>query len=94
MSGRSRDTWSTLAVRPGADAHVTCHTYRQGSPILVVHGGPVDLSITPAARRDQEPLTARDVEFARQLVKAACTYLAEVERLHAQNAGAGTERAA
>ncbi|XVQ11195.1 hypothetical protein ACQP1W_01080 [Spirillospora sp. CA-255316] len=90
-----RGTWFSWSMRVGGDARAECLSYALEHPILIVHGGGGNLAISPASRRE-DAVTARDVEFARQLVNAAGAYLAELERLRDQNAegAAGTERAA
>ncbi|GLZ07663.1 hypothetical protein Acsp03_51290 [Actinomadura sp. NBRC 104412] len=96
MAGKVRGTWAALSVNPGSGAWVICHAYPGKAPILEMHGAPVSVSITPAGR-GEGPVTAADVDLARQLVTAAQTYLAEMQRLHAPTDGAGTagpERAA
>jgi hypothetical protein len=60
---------------------VTCHAYADRTPILALHGEHGSLSIyTPTAKRSSES----DQKFARELVRAANEFMAEVERLRVE----------
>jgi hypothetical protein len=72
-------------LRLTASTYVRCCTYDDAAPILTIHDGPADITITNPARGE---VTADDVAFARQLAEAATRYAAELE-----NKLAATERA-
>lgn len=60
---------------------VTCHSYPDRTPILVLHDEHGSLAVyTSAGERSAES----DQKFARELVRAATEFLAEVERLRVE----------
>jgi hypothetical protein len=89
----SGESLTSFSAHLGADAWIRCHAYRDRMPILVVNAGGASVSV--CARVVTRP-DAGDVANARALVKAASTYLTEVERLHAETnpAAAGSSAAA
>lgn len=92
MTGEARSSWSSISLRHGPRACVVCHAYPDRAPILGVSGGGSSLSLSPI---DGDRVAPRDVVFARELVAAARMYLAECERLAADDAdGADADTAA
>jgi hypothetical protein len=72
-------------VRLTASTRIYCCTYEDAAPILTIHDGPADITITNPGRGEA---TGDDVAFARELADAAARYLAEVERLAAADRAA------
>lgn len=76
-------SYGSMSFRLGSNARVTCHTYPDNGPILSLSAGDWSLSMSPAGRT---AITDGDVAKARRLAEAVTTYLAECERLHAEQA--------
>jgi hypothetical protein len=80
-------------LRLTASTHIQCCTYDDAAPILTIHDGRVDITITNPGKGE---VTADDVTFGRQLAEAAARYAAELERLATAPTGEpepGTESA-
>jgi hypothetical protein len=69
-------------VRLTASTHIQCCTYDDAAPILAIHDGPADITITNPGRGE---VTEEDVAFGRQLAEAVTRYAAELDRLAARN---------
>ena len=78
-------SFSHISVHVSTDWRAYCHTYDDHTPILTVDAGPSAVSISVKGRDADKAA----VEFARALVHEAQVFAAEVERLHAGQAGAG-----
>jgi hypothetical protein len=65
-------------VRLTASTHIHCSTYPDAAPILTIHDGQVDITITNPGRGE---VTADDVAFGRLLVQAVTRYADELEQL-------------
>lgn len=72
-------------VRLTASTRIHCCTYEDAAPILTIHDGPADITITNPGRGEA---TQDDVAFARELADAAARYLAEVEKFATANRAA------
>jgi hypothetical protein len=70
-------------VHTGGGSHAGCHVYPHRQPILYVTTEEFHLTLTSAVRRESGRVDEADLTFARALVKAAGTYLADTERLFA-----------
>jgi len=68
-------------VRLTASTHIQCCTYDDAAPILSIHDGAADITITNPGQGD---VTEDDVTFGRQLADAVTRYAAELEK-HAAN---------
>ncbi|MFC3997857.1 hypothetical protein ACFOVU_18120 [Nocardiopsis sediminis] len=66
----------------GDEAWVTCHTYRDRTPILAFYAPSADLRVTSVSGRGQ--VTDGDLRFAESFAEAATAYLADTQRLHAE----------
>jgi hypothetical protein len=71
-------------LRLTASTHIMCCTYDHAAPILAIHDGQADITITNPGRGE---VTADDVTFGRQLAEAVARYVAELERLAAAPSG-------
>jgi hypothetical protein len=69
-------------VRLTASTHIQCCTYPDAAPILSIHDGAADITITNPG---QGEVTEDDVAFGRLLAQAVTRYAAELDRLAAQN---------
>ncbi len=69
-------------VRLTASTHIQCSTYNDAAPILSIHDGQVDITITNPGRGE---VTADDVTFGRALAEAVTRYAAELEQLAARD---------
>ena len=69
-------------VRLTASTHIQCSTYDDAAPILSIHDGPAEITITNPG---QGEVTEDDVRFGRLLAEAVTRYAAELERLAAKN---------
>jgi hypothetical protein len=78
------ESFSTFSLYVGADTWVACHHYPAKTPILVVDVPGMSVSISVRGREATESALA----FARSLAQHAQAFAAEVERLHAEQAGA------
>jgi hypothetical protein len=72
-------------VRLTASTHIQCCTYAAAAPILSIHDGQVDITITNPGKGE---VTKDDVRFGRQLAEAVNRYAAELEKLAARAAAA------
>ena len=78
----------SASMKVSPSTWVTCHAYVDRTPILALHGEHGSLSIyTPRADRPSES----DRKFARELVRAADAFMAEVERLGAEQEPAAVQ---
>jgi hypothetical protein len=71
-------------VRLTGSTYIQCCTYDDAAPILSIHDGRVDITITNPGRGEA---TAEDVTFGRQLAAAVAQYAAELERRAAARPG-------
>ena len=69
-------------VRLTASSYIRCCTYDDHAPILTIHDGPAEITITNPG---QGEVTEDDVRFGRLLAEAVNRYAAELERLAAKN---------
>ena len=67
-------------VRLTASTHIQCSTYDDAAPILSIHDGAADITITNPGKGE---VTEDDVRFGRELAEAVTRYAAELERLAA-----------
>jgi hypothetical protein len=65
---------------PAATTYVECFTYDDQAPILVIHDGHVEVTITTP---DSGQVTDQDLTWGRALVEVAARYVAELERRQA-----------
>ena len=85
-------SWCSISVHISDGTRSGCHNYPHTLPILYVTADELHLTLTSAARREPGALpevTDADVRFARELVGAAGTYLAELERLRSERSPSG-----
>jgi hypothetical protein len=71
-------------VRLTDSTYICCCTYDDHAPILTIQDGPADITITSPGQGD---VTKDDLRFGRELAQAVNRYLAELEKLAAQNDG-------
>ena len=69
-------------VRLTATSYIRCCTYDDHAPILTIHDGPAEITITNPG---QGEVTEEDVRLGRLLAEAVTQYAAELERLAATN---------
>jgi hypothetical protein len=69
-------------VRLTASTHIQCSTYDDAAPILAIHDGAADITITNPG---QGEVTDDDVRFGRQLADAVTRYAAELEAIAPRN---------
>ena len=69
-------------VRLTASTHIQCSTYDDAAPILAIHDGAADITITNPG---QGEVTDDDVRFGRQLADAVTRYAAELATIAARN---------
>ena len=69
-------------VRLTASTHIQCCTYPDAAPILAIHDGPADITITNLG---QGEVTEDDVRSGRLLAEAVNQYAAELEKLAARD---------
>ena len=74
-------------VRLTASTHIHCCTYDDAAPILSIHDGAADITITNPG---QGEVTDDDVTFGRQLVDAVTRYAAELAKMSARTRPAAT----
>jgi hypothetical protein len=72
-------------VRLTASTHIQCSVYPDAAPILSIHDGAADITITNPG---QGEVTEDDVRFGRQLADAVTRYAAELEKHAATNRAA------
>ena len=76
-------------VRLTASTYIQCSTYGDAAPILSIHDGAADITITNPGKGE---VTDDDVRFGRQLADAVNRYAAELEnKLAAQDRAAAGE---
>jgi hypothetical protein len=85
MSGDSGSI-SSFGLYVGTDALVMCHHYADKTPILVIDVEGCSVSISVKGRDASESA----LQFARELVRKAQAFAAEVERLHARQTAPST----
>ena len=68
-------------VRLTASTHIHCCTYDDAAPILSIHDGAADITITNPG---QGEVTEEDVRLGRQLAEAATRYAAELATIAAR----------
>ena len=64
-------------VRLTASTYIRCCTYPDAAPILAIHDGAADITITNPGRGE---VTEDDVRFGRLLAEAVDRYAAELDR--------------
>ncbi len=69
-------------VRLTASTHIQCCTYDDAAPILSIHDGAADITITNPG---QGEVTQEDVALGRLLAQAVTRYAAELDKLAARN---------
>ena len=69
-------------VRLTDSTYIRCCTYDDDAPILTIHDGAVDITITSPGRGE---VTEDDVRFGRLLVEVVTRYAAELEKHAATN---------
>jgi len=79
-------------VRLTTSTHIHCCTYDDAAPILSIHDGAADITITNPGKGE---VTDDDVAFGRQLADAVTRYAAELATIAARNqtAAAGPDPA-
>jgi hypothetical protein len=80
-----------IGMHAGDGSSAYCFTYSYTSPILDIRTGDTTISISVTGR---EKVDDAALSFARELLRAAQDFAAEVERLHAEQAAPGTARPA
>ena len=75
-------------VRLSVSTHIQCCTYDDAAPILSIHDGAADITITNPG---QGEVTEDDVTFGRQLADAVARYAAELEKRAARNRPAAAD---
>jgi hypothetical protein len=80
-------------VRLTASTCIRCCTYADHAPILTIHDGPAEITITNPGQGD---VTEEDVRFGRLLAEAVNLYAAELEKHAARDsaAAAGADESA
>jgi hypothetical protein len=74
-------------VRLTASTHIQCSTYDDAAPILSIHDGAADITITNPGKGE---VTDDDVAFGRQLADAVTRYAAELATIAARTRPAAT----
>ncbi|HEV3290472.1 MAG TPA: hypothetical protein VG123_15910 [Streptosporangiaceae bacterium] len=74
-------------VRLTASTHIQCSTYDDAAPILSIHDGAADITITNPG---QGEVTDDDVAFGRQLADAVARSAAELATIAARTRPAAT----
>jgi hypothetical protein len=69
-------------VRLTASTWIRCCTYDDAAPILAIHDGPAEITITNPGRGE---VTEEDVRLGRELAEAVTRYAAELEKRAAKN---------
>ena len=69
-------------IRLTASTHIQCSTYDDAAPILSIHDGAADITITNPGKGE---VTDDDVAFGRQLADAVTRYAAELATIAARN---------
>ncbi len=68
-------------IRLTASTHIQCCTYDDAAPILSIHDGAADITITNPGKGE---VTDDDVRFGRQLADAVARYAAELDTIAAR----------
>jgi hypothetical protein len=71
-------SFSSLGLHVGSDSWTSCWEYPDHSPILHITAASTSVSVQVA----QGPVGSEAVKFARDLLRGAERFAAEVERLH------------
>lgn len=82
---------ASISFHLGEDVRFHCTTYANTAPILTMHICGASVDITTSGARDQ--VSGEALTVVREFVAQAQTFLAECERLHAAQPGAGKEAA-
>ena len=77
MSG-PRESFGSVSLHVGTDAHVWCSQYPDALPILSVSAGTLEATITPADRNNPG---RHVVAFAYELAAQVARFVAECERI-------------
>jgi hypothetical protein len=77
-------------IRLTGSTWIHCCTYDNAAPILTIHDGPAEITITNPG---QGEVTEEDVRLGRLLVEAVTRYAAELERLAAKDSTTAAEGA-
>ena len=91
MSGSARTARPGRVLRP-ADrpaAYIHCCTYDDAAPILSIHDGTAEITITIPGRGE---VTEDDVRLGRLLADAVTRYVAELEKLAAKDTATAADR--
>jgi hypothetical protein len=83
MSGNP-SPFTRIGMHVGDGSSAYCFTYADKSPILDISTGNASVSITPTSKSVDDAA----LSFARELLMNVQVFAAEVERLHAEQAGA------
>jgi hypothetical protein len=83
--GPDGETTVQSYIRLTGSTHIHCCTYPDAAPILSIHDGAADITITNPG---QGEVTEDDVRFGRQLAEAVTRYAAELEKHAATNRAA------
>jgi hypothetical protein len=75
-------------IRLSDSTHIQCSTYDDAAPILSIHDGAADITITNPG---QGEVTEDDVRFGRQLADAVARYAAELDKIAARNRSAAAD---
>ncbi len=75
-------------VRLTASTHIQCSTYDDAAPILSIHDGAADITITNPGKGE---VTDDDMTFGRQLADAAARHAAELATIAARNRPAASD---
>ena len=75
-------------VRLTASTYIRCCTYDDNAPILTIHDGPAEITITNPG---QGEVTEDDVRFGRLLAGAVTRYAAELERRAAKDSATAAD---
>jgi hypothetical protein len=86
--GDDGETTVQSYVRLTASTRIQCSTYDDAAPILSIHDGAADITITNPG---QGEVTDDDVRFGRQLADAVTRYAAELDKIAARNRPAAAD---
>ncbi|WP_182881671.1 hypothetical protein [Microbispora sp. H10949] len=100
MTGRPY-THLSMSIDPGERPHIGISFYasitrarawvlESGRPYLVLESDEADVTVSTTGAG---PVTAEDLDIARQIFNAAARYLADCERIHAEHAQASDSAA-
>ena len=82
-------SFGSLGLHVGSDSWTWCHAYPDHSPILHITAASTSVAVQVA----QGPVGSEAVKFARDLLRGAERFAAEVERLHTDQRQAEGEAA-